>query len=132
MDPTGNSRFWTLPVIKINYQHGINMQQVFAQLAVDWDQGAEWWLTPEEDAELEVQNDAHRAVSSLEEMILPALDFDMSKELWRNVSTTQVLQAIGIDRTTNPLCRECGSVLRRHFGSPKKIQGTMKWKVPLK
>jgi predicted P-loop ATPase len=132
VDTTGNSRFWTLPVIEIDYRHGIDMQQVFAQLAVDLDQGAQWWLTPEEDAELEVQNDTHRAVSSLEELILPELDFDMSKELWRYKSATEVLQHISIDRPTNPQCRECGNFLRRHFGSPKKIQGVMRWKVPLK
>jgi putative DNA primase/helicase len=132
VDPTGNSRFWTLPVIAINYQHGIDMQQVFAQLAVDLDQGAEWWLTPEEDAELEVQNSEHQAVSSLEEMILPALDFDMSKELWRYKSATEVLQSIGIEHPNNNRCRECGRVLRDRFGAPKKIQGIMKWKVPLK
>ena len=132
VDPTGNSRFWTLPAVEINYEHGIDMQQVFAQLAVDLDQSAQWWLTPEEDAELEVQNDAHRAVSSLEELILPALDFDMSKELWRYKSATDVLRFIGIDRPTNPQCRECGRVLRDRYGAPKKIQGIMKWKVPLK
>ena len=132
VDPTGNSRFWTLPAVEINYQHDIDMQQVFAQLAVDLDRGTQWWLTPEEDEELEVQNDAHRAVSSLEELLLPALDFDMSKELWRYKSATETLQHIGIDRPSNPQCRECGSTLRRHFGPPKKIQGIMKWKVPLK
>ena len=108
------------------------MQQVFAQLAVDWDQGAKWWLTPEEDAELEVQNDAHRAVSSLEELILPTLDFDMSQELWRYASATEVLKVIGIDRPTNTQCRDCGRVLRDRYDAPKKIQGIMKWKVPLK
>ena len=132
VDPTGNSRFWTLPVIEINYQHNIDMQQVFAQLAVDWKQSAEWWLTPEEDAELEVQNDAHRAVNPYEEMILPALDFDMSKELWCYKSAIEILRFIGIDFPKIPQCRECGRVLREHFGAPKKIQGIMKWKVPLK
>jgi len=132
VDPTGNSRFWTLPVIEINYQHGIDMQQVFAQLAVNLNQGSEWWLTPEEDAELAVQNAAHRAVSSIEEMILPVLDLDMSTELRRNKSATEVLQFIGIERPTNAQCRECGRVLREHFGTPKKIQGIMKWEVPLK
>jgi putative DNA primase/helicase len=32
IDDTGNSRFWTLPLVAINYEHGIDMQQVFAQL----------------------------------------------------------------------------------------------------
>ena len=132
VDPTGNSRFWTLPVIEINYQHSIDMQQVFAQLAVDWKQGAEWWLTPEEESELEVQNDAHRAVSALEELILQALDFDMSTELWQHKSAIEVLRFIGIDYPTNTQCRECGRVLRDRFRSPKKIQGYTKWEVPLK
>ena len=131
VDPTGNSRFWTLPAVEINYQHGIDMQQVFAQLAVDLDEGAQWWLTPEEDAALEEQNDAHRAVSSLEELILPELDFDIPRDEWQYVSATELLQHLGIDRPSNGQCRECGSVLRRHFGPPKKIQGIRKWKVPL-
>lgn len=132
VDPTGNSRFWTLPVVEIDYRHDIDMQQVFAQLAVELERGAQWWLTPEEDAELEVQNDAHRAVSSLEEMILPALNFKIPAEQLRYMSATEVLQAIGFERPTNPQCRECGGVLRRHIGPPKKIQGISKWKVPLK
>ena len=32
VDATGNSRWWTIPVKDINYKHGIDMQQVFAQL----------------------------------------------------------------------------------------------------
>ena len=32
VDMTGNTRWWTIPVSKINYEHGIDMQQVFAQL----------------------------------------------------------------------------------------------------
>ena len=89
-------------------------------------------MTPEEDAELEVQNDAHRAVSSLEELIPTALDFDMSKELWCYKSATEVLQVIGIDHPTNTQCRECGRVLRDRYGAPKKIDGFFKWKIPLK
>jgi len=132
VDPTGNSRFWTLPVVEINYQHGIDMQQVFAQLAVNWERGAQWWLTPDKDAELEVQNDSHRAVNPYEEMILPVLDFDMSKELWSYKSATEMLRFIGIEHPTIAQCRECGSVMREHFGAPIKYQGTMKWKIPLK
>ena len=132
VDSTGNSRFWKLPVIKINYLHGIDMQQVFAQLATELNAGAQWWLTPEEDQQLERQNDAYRAVSSIEEMILPLLDFTMPVEKWRYMSATDVLQTIGFQRPTNPQCRECGAVLRRHIGPPKKIHGIMKWKVPLR
>jgi predicted P-loop ATPase len=49
VDSTGNTRFWTLPLVSINYAHGIDMQQVFGQLALDVMAGAQWWLTPDED-----------------------------------------------------------------------------------
>lgn len=62
LDSTGNSRFWTLPVIEVDHQHGIDMQQVFAQLAVDLENGEEWWLTPDEETMLEYRNQRHRAV----------------------------------------------------------------------
>jgi predicted P-loop ATPase len=132
VDSTGNSRFWTLPVIEIDYQHGIDMQQVFAQLATELDGGAQWWLTPEEDRQLERQNDAYRAVSSIEETIVPLLDFAMPAGEWRSLAATEVLHAIGFERPTNQQCRECGGVLRRHLGAQKKIRGIMKWKVPLR
>jgi len=32
VDPTGNSRWWTIPVVNIKYTHDIDMQQLFAQL----------------------------------------------------------------------------------------------------
>jgi len=52
-------------------------------------------------------------VSSIEEMILPLLDFALPAEKWRYLSATEVLQAIGFQRPTNPQCRECGAALQQ-------------------
>ncbi|MDB4516654.1 virulence-associated E family protein, partial [Crocinitomicaceae bacterium] len=132
IDPTGNTRWWTIPVVSIDYMHDIDMQQVFAQLARDLDQGAQWWLTKDEEALLETQNRHHRAVSSIEERVLSALNLEMAEDRWVNKSATETLQAIGIPNPSNPQCRECGGILRDHFGPPKKIQGVYKWRLPLK
>ncbi len=35
VDDTGNSRWWVIPVVEVDWQHRIPMQQVFAQLADD-------------------------------------------------------------------------------------------------
>lgn len=32
VDPTGNSRFWTIPVLSLDYKHEIDMQQFWAQI----------------------------------------------------------------------------------------------------
>jgi hypothetical protein len=131
VDTTGNSRWWTLPLIKIDYNHNIDMQQLFAQVTVDLRHGAQWWLTQREEALLEEHNRDHRSISAIEERVLAILDSEMANEKWTNRSATDVLQTSGIRNPTNPQTRECGKVLREIYGPPKKIRGIMKWRIPL-
>jgi putative DNA primase/helicase len=131
IDPTGNSRFWTLPLVKIDYQHDIDMQQVFAQLYEEFKKGATWWLTPVEDARLDELNKNHNSVSVIAERVSLALDNDLPEDKWTNKTATEVLEIAGIQNPTNSQARECGTFLRQQFGPPKKIRGIMKWKVPI-
>jgi putative DNA primase/helicase len=133
VDSTGNSRWLTIPVTSINYQHGIDMQQLFAQLAIDFANGAQWWLTREEEQLLELHNKEHRNVSAIRERILEALDLDHVKDAGLPALTpTQLLQKLDIKNPTNTQCKECASVLREFVGESKKIQGQYKWRIPLK
>lgn len=133
VDSTGNSRWWTIPVTAVNYNHGIDMQQLFAQLAVDFANGIQWWLTPDEDALLEFQNKDHRVTSVIRERILEALDLDLIGENGLSACTpTQVLQSIGIQNPTNPQCKECTAILRELLGESKRIKGQDKWRIPFK
>jgi hypothetical protein len=133
VDPTGNSRWWTIPVTHINYQHGIDMQQLFAQLAVDYDNGAQWWLTREEEQALELHNREHRVVSVIRERILNAVALDAPPlPLAPALTSIDLLQVLGVNFPTNPQCKECAGVLRELFGEPKKINGKMTWRIPLK
>lgn len=133
VDSTGNSRWWTIPVTSINYQHGIDMQQLFAQLAVDFQNGAQWWLTREEEQLLELHNKEHRNVSAIRERILEALDLDYVNETGLPALTpTQLLQKLDIKNPTNTQSKECASVLREFVGESKKIQGQYKWRIPFK
>ena len=133
VDPTGNSRWWTIPLTHINYQHDIDMQQLFAQLAVDFEGGAQWWLTGEEERELELHNRAHRVVSVIRERILNAVDLNaLPKPVAPALTSIDLLQVLGVNFPTNPQCKECAGVLRELFGEPKKINGKMTWRIPLK
>ncbi|RDH82470.1 MAG: hypothetical protein DIZ80_09265 [endosymbiont of Galathealinum brachiosum] len=131
IDKTGNSRFWTIPLVKIDYKHNIDMQQVFAQLYDELQQGATWWLTEIEEKQLDEQNQTHKSVSVIEERVLTILNHNLPKDKWKNMSASKVLQAAGIQSPSNPQARECGSILRGLYGQPKKIQGIMKWLVPI-
>jgi len=133
VDSTGNSRWWTIPVTAINYAHGIDMQQVFAQLATHLEDGMEWWLTPEEEGQLELHNKKHRAVSVIRERVIDALDLDRINESTLSAMTaTQLLQSIDIKHPTNSQSKECASILRELLGESKRINGSNKWRIPFK
>jgi len=131
VDDTGNSRWWTIPVVQINYNHDIDMQQLFAQLAVDLKNGAEWWLTPEEEQILESCNEEHQATSSIRELVLDGIDFENEKNT-EPMSASEVLKRLGVEHPTNPQCRECGAVLREKLGNPKKIKGIFRFRISIK
>jgi len=133
VDATGNSRWWTIPVAKINYDHGIDMQQLFAQLAIDFENDAQWWLAQDEERNLEEHNKQHLVVSAMRERILNAIDVDHAEGAYLPAMTAiEVLQAIGINFPGNPQCKECAGILRELFGESKKINGKVTWRVPLK
>ena len=70
LDTTGNSRFWTIAAERIDHEHDIDMQQVFAELKVAYDGDDQWWLTKAEEAQLAKVNDTHRVVGSIEAKIV--------------------------------------------------------------
>ena len=132
VDDTGNTRWWIIPVTSINYEHGIDMQQVFAQLAVDFHKGERWWLTEQEEQRLEEQNKDHRRVSVIREHILDGVDPSIPPEKRKAMTAAQVLKTLGFERPTNTQAKECAAVLRELYGEPKRIRGQSKWRVPLR
>lgn len=132
VDHTGNTRWWTLALEKIDFQHGIDMQQVFAQLALDFHAGAQWWLTKDEEMLLEHHNNDHRSVSLMRERLLRLLDLTRINEPGNpSLGTVELLTELGYDRPTNGDTKELTSILREMLGESKKVNGTQKWRIPL-
>ena len=77
----------------INYNHGIDMQQVFAQLAVQFHAGGLWWLTDQEEELLEAQNNSHRRISVIRELVMAEFDPDLPPEKRKAMTATEVLKA---------------------------------------
>ena len=133
MDPTGNNRFWTIEVESLNYDHGIDMQQVFAELAVKVRAGTQWWLTLEEEEMLAVVNSRHQSSSRIRDLIIERVDFNVTEG--PNVSpmsTTQMLQDLGIAHPTNAQCKEATAILRQMKGKSRRINGYEKWNLCLR
>ena len=132
VDNTGNTRWWTIPVTAINYQHHIDMQQLFAQLAVDYANHASWWLTPTEEGMLEEQNEKHKSVSLVRERLLEVINPFISEEYEsKKLTATEALVFAGIDKPNNTQIRECGALLRGWYGESKRTKGRDKWTVSI-
>lgn len=132
VDTTGNTRWWTVPITAVNYTHDIDMQQLWAQMKAEFNSGEVWWLTKEEESQLEEQNRGHQATSVIRERVLEAIDLNRKGEpKLVALSASQLLIKIGILSPTNPQCKECAAVLRENFGESKRINGSEKWRVPL-
>lgn len=133
IDKTGNSRWWTVPCERLDYSHDIDMQQVFAELAVGVRKGREWWLTPEEEKLLAEQNRLHLSVSPVEERIVEMVNVEASKAGEGSFKTASgLLRDLGYRVPSNPQARECGAVLRELLGEPKRVQGSTCWRIELK
>ena len=132
VDLTGNTRWWTIPVVAVDYDHSIDMQQLFAQLAVEFEAGEEWWLDEEEETMLEYQNARHVSYSLVADRLSAVVDFDRTpSEGDQSFTATELLELAGLDRPTNAQARECGAILRSRFGSPRRSRGRDLWRVPL-
>jgi hypothetical protein len=130
-DPTGNTRFWTIPVQSLDWQHGIDMQQVFAQLLGEVEAGEPWWLADNEEGLLEELNREYAAVSAVAEKLAGAIDpAVIGRDGLPALSATEVIEWLKLP-PTNPMAREAGTALRALLGPPRKIRGVMKWRIPV-
>ncbi len=74
-DASGNVRFWVIPVVEINYEHNIDMQQVWAEINQIYIKGEKWWLDREEEQKLEFQNRRHLKTLGYEDVIVERYKF---------------------------------------------------------
>lgn len=132
VDHTGNSRWWTIPVTKVKHDHGIDMQQIFAQIAVEYHGGEQWWLTEKEENLLAEQNNNHVVVNAVHELLRESIDFERCHEAGLPAMTpTTILSRLGIDKPNNSQCKDAAAFLRMNFGESKRVNGSNVWRVPL-
>jgi predicted P-loop ATPase len=133
VDTTGNSRWWTIAARGIKHEHEIDMQQLFAQVAEEVLAGKPWWLAPAEERLLDEWNERHAATSVVADTVYAWLDLDPDSTIKPTaVTPSELLRQTGIQNPTNPQAKECGALLRQLYGAPKKINGSLKWRVLLR
>ena len=134
-DTTGNRRFWTIAAKSIKYNHGLDMQQVWAQIKWLIDEGETFVPNSEEMDYINNNNENFEPIDPMEEQILASYAWD--EPLRDNPKTAnQVLTDIGYDTTgfhANTIAKKCTQLLIKITGKTfRKSSGKRLWDLPRK
>jgi putative DNA primase/helicase len=115
-DSTGNRRFWVIECSDINHNHGLDMQQVWAEFYEMYKAGEAWFLSPEEMAVLNGKNEEFMAATPALEMVDSAFDWGLPANN-RDVlmTATQIAHAAGIERPTKADVNDIAQHVRQKY-----------------
>jgi putative DNA primase/helicase len=131
-DDTGNSRFWVISIDAIRHDHGLNMQQVWAEFYQMWQAGETHYMTADEMGLVNANNETFMASDPISEMIESHLDWDNFSPVeceWMQPS--DVLRWIGHKNPTKSESTLAGkAILRLNGGCHRKSNGRRLSGVP--
>lgn len=121
-DITGNRRWWTVSIESINTKHGLNMQQVWAEVAHDMLSGAKTWLDQEEMEVLNVVNRVHQVIDPIEEKLNDMFewDTDWTSNPGHELTATGVLNLMGYREPTKSQATSLAYLLSQKAAKSKK------------
>lgn len=131
VDTTGNRRWWTIPVISIDLDHGLDMTQVWAEVCHYWKAGESHGLSKQDQEMLNDTNEDHERIDPLKEKLLTWYDWSTSER--RELTATAVLEEMGYAKPTKGESTNIGKLLQDINKQPcRKSNGLRLHKVPLK
>ena len=122
-DTSGNRRFWVLAVKDINVNHGVDMQQMWAEVKETmYIKGQKnWFLSPDERELLQDSNEIYRTQSSVEDLLLEHVNFESTNT--KPVQMTKLLRDLGIKAPRMPDIKDASRVLHDRGIEPRRTNG---------
>lgn len=104
VDPTANRRFWLLHTRRLNFQHNIDLMQLWAEAYHYYKQGEQWWISDNSILRMQEVDNRH-AMDNMAEGITDLLDntFDHSQPLeqWQLYTFPRICTLLGIKPRIN-------------------------------
>jgi hypothetical protein len=122
-DATGNRRYWTIECQHIEHSHGIDMQQLWAEIWHLYRGGETYYLQPDEMARLNDHNEDFSVSDPIHERIQSRMDWGADKSFWEWRSATEVLIDCGVDRPTQSDVTKAAHFILDHNGKNTKRTG---------
>lgn len=111
VDDTGNRRWWTISVKKINWRHGLDMQQVWAEYKTLFDAGVSYQLDESEFKLLNESNKNYEVIEPLDEKIHTMFDWDHHSR--RFVTCSEILFEMGYEKPTRAEANKLACILNK-------------------
>ena len=131
-DKTGNRRFWVIEPTELNWEHGIDMQQYWAQIKKDFDKGESWHLDDKTIVSINQQNDKYTRKSDIEERLEEFLEGN-SKLIsfnWNaHYSYMEVLGWLNLEKASQLEKQDLVNYMDTRYGERKSYGGKQSWHV---
>ncbi len=129
-DDTGNRRFWTIEITeRINPDHDVDIQQLWAQALSLYQAGERWFLTREENEILNNHNEHYSSISPFEDLI--RVKYDLDAEHNRPMTMTEIANEMGVDKPTRKDLNEISEAIDKVIGcEPRRSNGRRVYDMP--
>jgi hypothetical protein len=130
-DPTGNRRFWTIPVVGFPVDPGLDMQQVWAEVLELYRAGERWYLSMDQATELGDHNQDFTVVDPIDERIAAGFCWGEGVQCWDWATATEVLMRIKVQEPSKNQTITASRVLQKlNGGQRKKSNGKVLFAIP--
>lgn len=96
------------------------MQQLWAEVYELYKSGERWFLSHDEMALLNDHNETFEAKDAIEERIMTDLNWSASEGLWREMTATDVLRDLGLDRPSQGEKAKASQTIFKMNGNKKR------------
>jgi putative DNA primase/helicase len=118
-DATGNRRFWTVPIESCNEKHGIDMQQLWAEIMEMYKAGYGWKLSSSEVEAIEEVNKDFLAIEPVEDILGSRYDWGtLIYNRW--ISATDIAKECEIKNTSKADSNKIAHYIKKMNGGQKK------------
>lgn len=131
-DTTGNRRWLVFKTEKLDYQHNVNIDGVWAQAYNLLMANYKYWFEPHEISKLNERNEAFRLQSKEEELLLLNFEFPESNDEGQYLSSSEIIQIL-VDKSpranANLSTVNLGRVLNKYCNDKKRPKGLNKYLI---
>jgi putative DNA primase/helicase len=135
-DVTGSRRFWPVAVregCKLDWEHGVNVQQALAQALELWKRGEEHNLSEAEDELRQAESVVHQTVSVTVDLLEAHMsDLASAFPKYAIMNAGELLQSIGVRHASQPQRVEVSAWLKNNVGAARTLRSKQKsWCLPI-